>query len=150
MAAVTRSKAKITVRFDHVGLHCWPGATEHRSYLRHLHRHVFKVAVSLWVDHDDRDIEFHDLCDDAKRLFAAGFFEEDSVGFDVSMARSCEMMAAALGEQLVKRFNRQVDVTVSEDGEFDASVSSYPPYSSAVIEKETARADGPGPSGWGG
>lgn len=148
MAAVTRSKAKITVRFDHVGLHCWPGAHERRSYLRHPHRHLFKVAVSTWVAHDDRDIEFHDLADAAKQFFSMGFTHEDSVGFDIAMARSCEMMAAALGADLVKMFNRLFVVTVSEDGEFDAEVTSYPPYM-ADAQKETARGE-PGPHGWGG
>ena len=61
--------AVIFVRFEQVGFHCWPDAPSHRAYLRASHRHLFGIEVTTRVDHDERDIEFHDLRDEAAALF---------------------------------------------------------------------------------
>lgn len=43
------------------GYHCWPGAPDHRSYLRSRHRHAFKISAEAVVIGDDRELELHDL-----------------------------------------------------------------------------------------
>ncbi len=101
--------AWVTCQFE--GWHAWPDAPEPRAYLASPHRHLFKVLVELEVFHDDREIEFHDLLD---------FVRSQLPGPDLG-ARSCEMMAKALGHSILARFpGRDVLVSVSEDGEVGA------------------------------
>jgi hypothetical protein len=104
----------ILVRFQVPGFHNWPGAVNHpgREYLASLHRHLFHVEVRMTVTHDDREVEFHDLLDTAKRLFPGG-----EMG-----ASSCEHMARKLGKEIARLFGRAVEVSVSEDGEVGALV----------------------------
>jgi hypothetical protein len=64
------------------------------------------------VQHDDREVEFHDLLDFAREHFPGG-----ELG-----AQSCEMLARCLGMKIARRFQRAVEVTVSEDNEVGALV----------------------------
>ena len=102
----------IFVRFTQPGFHCWPEPTEGRTYLGQRHRHLFHVEVCLKVNHDDREVEFHDLLDFARDAFPGG-----EMG-----GQSCEMMARLLGEKIARRYRRAIQVTVSEDGEVGAVV----------------------------
>jgi len=104
-------KAKIFVRFRKSGFHQWLQAPRRREYLAYRHRHLFHVEVACHVDHDDREIEFHDLLD----------FAEQNI--EIGGPRSCEHMARKLMEKLVAEYNRPFEVTVSEDGECGATVS---------------------------
>ena len=103
--------AIIRVRFTSPGMHCWPGAPERRAYLRNVHRHLFVVTVETLVEHDEREIEFHDLLDAAR------------IGFVIGDEWSCETMARDLANKLCKDFKRPMTVIVSEDGECEAEVS---------------------------
>jgi DNA-directed RNA polymerase specialized sigma24 family protein len=52
----------------HAGLtvtatHWWPGATGKRAYLADEHMHDFRIRVAVEVEHDERQVEFHDLRD---------------------------------------------------------------------------------------
>jgi 6-pyruvoyl-tetrahydropterin synthase len=52
----------------HAGLtitatHWWPGATGKRAYLGDEHMHDFRIRVTVGVEHDERQVEFHDLRD---------------------------------------------------------------------------------------
>ena len=105
-------KYYIFVKFTIDGFHCWESAPENRKYLSSNHRHLFHVNIRTFVDHDDREIEFHDLLDYAKLKFPGG-----QMG-----GMSCEMMAKQLGEKLVKRFKRDFLVEISEDGECGAGI----------------------------
>lgn len=112
----------IFVTFKVAGLHCWPGAPEHRGYLRVPHRHQFGVRIETIVTHDDREIEFHDLRDrgvDLLRALAAGDGELLNFG-----PKSCEMIARDLGAELAAIFERSFRVTVDEDGECGATVET--------------------------
>lgn len=105
----------ITVRFAVPGFHRWPDAPERRAYLRDRHRHLFHVEVSCPVTHHERQIEFHDLMDEAKELFGPKT-ESDS----------CETMAQALAVELSGRHeNRPFKVSVFEDGESGATVELW-------------------------
>lgn len=108
-------KTTIWVEFRHAGLHCWPGAPEHRAYLRTPHRHLFHVTVFTEVKHDDREIEFHDLLEQSKSIFEKSFDE-------LPIQRSCETMARRLHGWLVSLHGRDFKVSVSEDGECGAIV----------------------------
>lgn len=110
----------IDVSFRVPGLHFWSGATGRREYLRHPHRHMFHIRVSVEVSHDDREIEFHDLKDDAGAMFQS-FGEQGNFG-----GQSCEHLARRLAGCLVERHRRAVSVHVSEDGEFGATVICVP------------------------
>jgi len=102
----------IFVRFTQPGFHHWPEPTGDRAYLGERHRHLFHVDVRMQVEHDDREVEFHNLLDLARSLFPGG-----ELG-----GQSCEMMARSLGEKIARRYGRAVQVTVSEDGEVGAVV----------------------------
>ncbi len=83
------------VRFTQPGWHHWPDAHGVRSYLGAPHRHLFHVTVCAPVGHDDRDMEFHDLRDDAAAAFAPLCGTPDA-----PVAASCETMARALLDAL--------------------------------------------------
>lgn len=112
--------AIIDVGFRVEGLHSWSGATGSRAYLAHPHRHQFHVRVSVKVAHDDRQIEFHDLKDEAEAIFR-------TLGPGGNFGgQSCEMMARKLGTSLAAAHAAPVRVHVSEDGECGATVDVIP------------------------
>lgn len=113
--------AEIFVRFTATGYHNWPAAPEHRKYLRDEHRHLFHVEVRTHVRHDDRELEFHDLTDEARGLFA-----RLGSGNGLLDAMSCEAAARAIATELAERHKRAFTVLVSEDGEAGASVYILP------------------------
>ena len=105
---------EIFVKLRVPGFHYWPKASTNRAYLGERHRHLFHLVVSMVVGHADREVEFHDLLDEVRRLFPVG---EDHFG------KSCEMMAQEMGHTLATKYNRPVTVEVSEDGEVGARVT---------------------------
>lgn len=115
------STATIHVRFTQAGFHNWPGAPDRREYLRQNHRHLFHVEVRTNVSHDDREIEFHDLADQARAIFVGLQDKGGGLG-----GRSCEMMARSLGLALSKAHARPFTVSVWEDNEFGSTVVTKP------------------------
>jgi hypothetical protein len=115
------SKARITVRFIEPGFHRWPGATEERAYLADRHRHLFYVAVTVEVDHDDREIEFHDLLEVARAMYRRMGNGDGEYG-----SMSCEAMARQLGQALAELYSRPFEVSVYEDNEVGATVTVQP------------------------
>ena len=114
----TSDTAKIFCNFRRAGFHSWPDAPESHAYLRHNHRHIFHVEIALEVRHDDREVEFHWLLDQAQARW-------DQWGTQLGH-RSCEMLARELAEGLATVRQRRVRVVVSEDGENGAVVEAYP------------------------
>lgn len=107
----------IVVRLTFEGFHRWPGAPDHRAYLRDSHRHLFHVEARVEVHHDDRELEFHDV---------QGFLREVLPHGDLG-ARSCEMLARELVNAITRRYGeRRVRVGVFEDGEVGAEVTRWP------------------------
>jgi len=107
--------AKVTFRAE--GWHCWPNAPAPREYLRAEHRHLFYVEVIMHVHHSEREVEYHNLLDLAKKYFPGG-----RMG-----SLSCENMACAIAEQVKQQFpGRKIEVSVSEDGECGAIVACMP------------------------
>lgn len=102
---------KISVKFDVIGMHYWKAAPTKRAYLRDNHRHKFFVIASIDVEHNDRDIEFHDFLDFCKKDFPSG-----QLG-----GQSCETLAEYLIERIQKKYpNRGIVVQVWEDNEVGA------------------------------
>ena len=107
---------RIWVTFEKHGIHYYKDAPEEVAYLRNLHRHLFKVKVTIEVYHNDREIEFH--------LFQKFLIENGNLNFDY---RSCEMIAEDLLEIVKSKYpNRTISVEVSEDGECGAILDYNP------------------------
>lgn len=113
---ITEKTISAVVRFTVPGFHCWPYPREGREYLGALHRHLFFVEVQLELEHEDREIEFHDLLDFAKENFP-------DLSYDQISSMSCEQMAFKLANKITLRFCRRVTVSVFEDNEVGAVVS---------------------------
>jgi len=103
------------VRYD--ALHYWLQPTEKRDYLGHPHRHTFHITASAFVEHDNRDIEFHDLKD---MLAEAILFMSNQEGVASFGPRSCEMIGAELLDLLP---NTVYQVEVREDEDVGAIVT---------------------------
>lgn len=102
---------------DLPGVHHWPSAPQHRSYLRTPHRHLFRIRAEVRVGHYDRDVEFHDLQDLICEWWRNEWPELGDVG-----ARSCEDLARDLGYAMIEQGLTVVAVDVSEDNENGATV----------------------------
>jgi uncharacterized protein YqgQ len=102
--------AKIWIRFDLPGIHCYPNAPEEVAYLRSPHRHLFKFKITISVYHDDREIEYHMFMNWIKSLYSSSVLQLDY--------KSCEHIARELLEQVIAKYpGRTTEVEVSEDGE---------------------------------
>jgi hypothetical protein len=124
----TRSATQsVWIKFDKVGFHRYPDAPEVVSYLREVHRHVFKFKVAITVHHDDREIEFHMM-----KNWITGLYEQSQHHSLQLDHKSCEMLAQELINRVLTKYDcsqRTVVVEVSEDGECGAVVTSAPaPY----------------------
>lgn len=111
-------ETNVWVTFDKVGFHRYPDAPEEVKYLRDMHRHVFMFKVEVTVHHDDREIEFHMF----KNWLTSLYEGEMSVDH-----KSCEMLAEELLVKLLHKYNctdRDIQITVSEDGECGATLFS--------------------------
>src|SRR5688572_5193132 len=96
------------------GFHFYPSADGEVSYLANRHRHLFFLVVAWQVNHLDRDVEFHTAQDWIRKAFP------EPVDFG---AKSCEMIAKMLAEQLVEAGHRvPAWVEVWEDQECGARV----------------------------
>lgn len=122
----------ITVRFDCPGIHSYPAATENHGgavkFLEYPHRHKFKFEVTVPVSHAERDLEFFLLRDYCFKAVQQSYPTTTMyVNFE---SRSCETIAYNLGQEVLDHFET-VDwcmITVSEDGESDATITmSKPP-----------------------
>jgi hypothetical protein len=104
----------VTVRFTREGWHCWPEADGVRDYLASRHRHLFYYEVTISVNHNDREVEFHDLLE---------FARESAVQGELGR-RSCEDMAEVVLEAISQKWkDRQYKVSVFEDNEVGATIT---------------------------
>lgn len=110
-------KRLIWVTTQRVGWHAYPFAPDQVSYLRSRHRHLFKIKVTVSVEHEDREIEFH--------MFLTWL--EHQLGNTIELNnRSCESLAEEILNNVRATYGseRYVAVEVSEDGECGAIVST--------------------------
>jgi hypothetical protein len=108
-----RRWAKVTHRF--AGTHSWPNvpADHPHAYLKHEHRHLFHVTLTIEVFHNDRDIEY---------LEARDWLVKVCDAYTVAGSRSCEQMAQEIIMAARERWptvsaHRAIKVEVLEDGE---------------------------------
>lgn len=118
----------ITVRWHFVGFHSYVGAPQDVAFLRHVHRHLFKVAVRLQISDPNRGLEFFQV-----QAKLRSICEELESG---SHACSCEMFAEKILNRVMTELAEagwQEDTqpgfthscTVSEDGENDGTYEHH-------------------------
>lgn len=119
----------VTTEFN--GTHCWPECPiDEVGFLRHEHRHTFKVKVQLEVIHNDRDVEFIVF-----KRFINKVIEQMYGEYNYQLGRrSCEdiaddlIAAIKISDFYVIKMGggeeqpRKIVVEVSEDGEVGARV----------------------------
>lgn len=121
----SHAKRMIWVTFQKEGIHRYPAAETDPnlktgdmydvSFLGYPHRHIFHFKVGISVFHNDRDIEFIQFKRWLENLYSTGTLALDF--------KSCEMISDDLYEQIATRYpNRDVEITVSEDGENGATI----------------------------
>jgi len=120
-----RAKRMIWVTFQREGIHKYPGADTDPSlatgdeydvsFLGFPHRHIFHFKVGIQVFHNDRDIEFIQFKRWLEKSFNDGLMQLDY--------RSCEMVSDELYDMIATRYpKRDIEITVSEDGENGATI----------------------------
>jgi hypothetical protein len=125
MTSLKKSDTKIWVTFQKEGLHKYPaalddpnlatGGADDVSFLGYIHRHIFHFKVAIQVFHDDRDIEFIQFKRWLESLYADGTLQLDY--------KSCEMICDDLANTINNKYpNRNIELTVSEDGENGATI----------------------------
>lgn len=104
------------------GLHSWPAAPPGRAYLAQPHRHLFHVRATVAVDHEERDVEFHDL---GSYVTTALYSMASESSRDPALRdfgpRSCESIARLVAASLRTRALDVLAVSCSEDDEFTAT-----------------------------
>jgi len=109
---------RIAVRFTVPGFHQWPDAPAERFYLSSTHRHLWHAEVTITVEHNDREVEFHDLLDHARTALEPN---ADN-GW-----RSTEDLATFIAAVVRQRWPaRHVMVSLYEDGECGAILAWGP------------------------
>lgn len=108
----------LKVKFQVVGFHHYPEAQGNRRYLSERHRHLFHFQVEARVDGDNREVEFHDLLEEAKRSLCNSFDSKFS-HFEFGHS-SCEMIAKEVLAGITTPGVYAVEVW--EDGECGARV----------------------------
>lgn len=103
----------IKVSWSFEGFHMYPNAPEEVSFLKSMHRHIFKCSAKIQVEHDNRELEFFIVQRKLKSRFSDGSMN----------SMSCEMIASQIGFFIKDLYGeRNMEIEVSEDGENSAIV----------------------------
>lgn len=113
--ALTQPTRDVWARWTFHGWHSWPEAGSiGRDYLASRHRHLFHVRVQLSVEHNDREVEFHDLLEHCMEATPSG---------DLGRS-SCEDIAERIAAHVAERWpGRRLVITVAEDDEVGATLT---------------------------
>jgi len=123
---MNRANRMIWVTFQKEGIHAYPAAATDPalatgdeydvSFLGTPHRHIFHFTVAIQVVHNDRDIEFIQFKRWIENQYSTGILELNN--------KSCEMISDDLYQTIATRYpDRNIEITVSEDGENGATIS---------------------------
>lgn len=120
----------IKIRTEFEGMHSYPNAgliDSKIAFLENTHRHIFKVEITISVNHLDRELEF----------FLVKWALNEFITSGDQNYKSCEMIASEiLNNHLLPKYgDRCYSVSVSEDGESDGIVK-YRPTTKLVKLKE--------------
>lgn len=108
----------IKVKTQFVGFHQYIDAPEEVAFLRSLHRHLFLVSVKIQVIDLNRELEFFIVQRKVKEIISE--YEGQA-----TQTESCEMIAEFILTRIEKQYpNREIEVSVSEDGEDYAIVNN--------------------------
>lgn len=104
------------VTFDRVGFHCYPNAPEEVDYLATRHRHKFFFKVTVPVEHNERDLEFHMFL-----TKITGWYDSSALELN---AKSCETIAEQLALKILGVYSKLhfCEVEVWEDQECGARI----------------------------
>lgn len=125
-------KRWIKVKTSFRGIHNWPECDlQMVEFLKHPHRHTFKVEVKIAVSHNDREVEFLILQRDVDWAIKDILedLEEEGENIPNLGRKSCEEMAEDIYKYLcyyAHYRNREMIITVSEDGEVAAEIEFIP------------------------
>lgn len=119
------AKRLIWVTFQKEGIHQYPAAStdpklatgewDDVSFLGHPHRHIFHFTVIIQVEHNDRDIEFIQF-----KRWLEGMYSDGTL---ILNHKSCEMICDDLYDAIAGKYpGRDIEITVSEDGENGATI----------------------------
>lgn len=103
------------------GFHHYPDAPDQVDFLKHKHRHLFKIECVFEVDDLNRELEFFIMRDKIKNHIAL-LYPKYLGGYDFG-AMSCEMIAA----ELFNAFGLE-ECTVTEDNESWGRVKKDPQW----------------------
>jgi len=99
------------------GFHSYEKAPSEVEFLKHRHRHIFKVKVWIEIFHDDRELEFIMFKRFVEQQIKAIFFKFDG---------SCEQYSDVLYKEIEDKYSkRDIKISISEDGE-NGSEITYP------------------------
>lgn len=106
----------ITTEFE--GVHKYVDAPDEVSFLRHYHRHLFKVKLFISVNHNDRDLEFILVKREINTFIKETFYENNNL--------SCESIAEQILRFAKYKYGAQRHIVceVNEDGENGAVLES--------------------------
>lgn len=115
--------------------HCWPECPiDEVEYLRHEHRHTFKVKVQLEVIHNDRDVEFivfkNFINEAIEQMYGKYNYQlgrrscEDICDDLILTIRTSHFNACIIDNEKGGYKGRHLVVEVSEDGEVGARVEA--------------------------
>lgn len=90
--------------------HRYKDAPEEVWYLRNIHRHLLHIKVEVEVFSDDREIEFIMLKHNIDKYLSTMRYDEND---------SCEILGNMLLLYVLSEYGheRDIDITISEDGE---------------------------------
>ena len=103
--------------------HKYQDAPDEVSYLRNLHRHELHITVKMEVFHNDREVEFIMLKHQVEAFI-------ETLGYNLptnsNVCVSCESIAEEIIGILSYNYSgdREIEVTVMEDGENGAIVNN--------------------------
>lgn len=123
-----KTRVYVTAQFE--GCHRWAHAPKEVEYLRNYHRHMFHVRLDVYVEHNNRAIEFITL----KKLLERVLANYSAQPFELS----CEQIAVEVINYFAEMMGMQVhSCEVSEDGENGAVVEVD--YFELKIRQEEAK-----------
>jgi len=121
------SRKFIWVTLEEAGFHSYETAPGEVDFLRNRHRHLFKIKVWLEVFNMERDIEF---------IIFKNFLDIFKIEVFLKYDGSCEEYCDIFYKEINKKYpNRDVKISISEDGENGAEVE----YPKNVVVKDITR-----------
>lgn len=142
MTLPTPVARSVRARTTFTGYHRWPEASGERTYLADRHRHEFTLTAELRVDHQDREVEFHDLADflAVTVVPVLGDDLQPFAGAPIELGRrSCEDVAEAAAAIVEEQWpGRVLWVEVSEDDQVHARLTYRIPYAQFAKSDEAA------------